>query len=446
MPSPTDADVPATSTSPSPRRSSAVWLRTLRLVAGLFALVYAGASVWNLTRLGQRDAAALTDPSRALPALADPLSLAAPSTALWLDGVLLASLVILVAAGLWAVSDIARGGKRSQAARPAEPSAVAESSHAAETSLPTLMFPTLPGNVPPDPTLWAQALAASEPMQGKDVAPPSALTAAEDANSAGAAPTAAPDVDVPEPSPLPAPPGVAPFSESAAPTITAPTTFVPHVFISHSSADNAFGGWLVDALRQRGIDVWYDSRGRPQGDSGWDGLLPGDQWWPRILHELGERDVFLVILSPKAMASKWVRDECTIAWSRKNASDPADRMVIIPVLIETTNVRLDLRTVQMVRFLGGKPSPKALDELLEALRLGYTRMEELEPVGGRLLGPPFEEAALQPPEHFIGRAADLQWLVERLRAGGATGITAVNGMGASARPPWPGKRCDGSGR
>src|SRR5260370_15526642 len=89
MPSPTDADVPATSTSPSPRRSSAVWLRTLRLVAGLFALVYAGASVWNLTRLGQRDAAALTDPSRALPPLADPLSLAAPSTALWLDGVLL---------------------------------------------------------------------------------------------------------------------------------------------------------------------------------------------------------------------------------------------------------------------------------------------------------------------------------------------------------------------
>jgi tetratricopeptide (TPR) repeat protein len=45
------------------------------------------------------------------------------------------------------------------------------------------------------------------------------------------------------------------------------------------------------------------------------------------------------------------------------------------------------------------------------------------------LGPPFDEALLPLPDHFVGRNADLNWLLERLRSRGATGITAVRGLG-----------------
>jgi hypothetical protein len=43
--------------------------------------------------------------------------------------------------------------------------------------------------------------------------------------------------------------------------------------------------------------------------------------------------------------------------------------------------------------------------------------------------PPFDEALLPAPDHFVGRAADLEWVLERLRTGRTTAITALGGMG-----------------
>lgn len=42
---------------------------------------------------------------------------------------------------------------------------------------------------------------------------------------------------------------------------------------------------------------------------------------------------------------------------------------------------------------------------------------------------PFDEALLIPPEYFVGREEDLQWLLQRLRGGGVAKITALQGMG-----------------
>src|SRR5205807_8581279 len=42
-------------------------------------------------------------------------------------------------------------------------------------------------------------------------------------------------------------------------------------------------------------------------------------------------------------------------------------------------------------------------------------------------GPPHD--TLLAPEHFVGRVADLVWVMDRLRQGGATAITALNGLG-----------------
>ena len=82
------------------------------------------------------------------------------------------------------------------------------------------------------------------------------------------------------------------------------------IFISHSHKDNEFGIKLVNDLRHVIGDedaVWYDARG---------GLNGGDIWWDKITRELRRRKVFIVLLSPDALKSPWVKKEISIAWAR----------------------------------------------------------------------------------------------------------------------------------
>ncbi len=83
------------------------------------------------------------------------------------------------------------------------------------------------------------------------------------------------------------------------------------IFISHSHIDNEFGTRLAQDLRRVLGDesaVWYDVPG---------GLHGRDTWWEKILEELTARKVLIVVLSPEAVLSPWVRDEINLAWSQK---------------------------------------------------------------------------------------------------------------------------------
>ena len=71
------------------------------------------------------------------------------------------------------------------------------------------------------------------------------------------------------------------------------------VFVSHSSRDSAFVDWLVSVLRRHRIPVWY-SRLDIQG---------AQQWHDEIGEALQRCDWFIVILSPDAVESKWVKRE-----------------------------------------------------------------------------------------------------------------------------------------
>jgi hypothetical protein len=116
---------------------------------------------------------------------------------------------------------------------------------------------------------------------------------------------------------------------------------LPRIFVSHSSQDDDFGTRLVENLRSAlggETAVWYDSRG---------GLRGGDDWWPKIVKELTACNVFIVVLSPDAMASPWVNDEINLAWRQKNSPT---RMRIIPVLYRPCQVRPDLLNLQIIRF------------------------------------------------------------------------------------------------
>ncbi len=134
---------------------------------------------------------------------------------------------------------------------------------------------------------------------------------------------------------------------------------VLRIFVSHSQVDNEFGFRLVNdlhhALDDRGT-VWYDAHG---------GLHGGDTWWPKIAAEVKASNIFIVILSPQAVASKWVNDEINLAWLQRNKTG----MLIIPISYRKCDIPDFLNLVQIISFLPPKPYRESLDELLNALGL-----------------------------------------------------------------------------
>jgi hypothetical protein len=125
------------------------------------------------------------------------------------------------------------------------------------------------------------------------------------------------------------------------------------IFVSHSSKDDDFGLRLVQDLR-RALGspeaVWYDSEG---------GLYGGDSWWSRIVSVLATCDVFIIVLSPNSMSSKWVVRELDIAI--------VEGKRIVPVLYHQCEIRPDLRAIQNISFLEPISYGTAFNKLLQAL-------------------------------------------------------------------------------
>ncbi len=129
------------------------------------------------------------------------------------------------------------------------------------------------------------------------------------------------------------------------------------IFVSHSHEDNDFCHRLVRDLRSALHDddaVWFDAAG----------LQGGDPWWSKIREELRTREIFIVILSPAAMDSRWVNDEIDLARYYRNS--PGGK-TIIPLLYRQCDVRDDLKILHIVSFLPPNGYDSAFARLLLAL-------------------------------------------------------------------------------
>ncbi|HTY21934.1 MAG TPA: toll/interleukin-1 receptor domain-containing protein [Desulfomonilaceae bacterium] len=91
------------------------------------------------------------------------------------------------------------------------------------------------------------------------------------------------------------------------------------VFLSHQSGDKPFVTALAECLRRNGVEVFFDT---------WD-IRPGDSIPGEIEAGLSSADIFLYVLSPAALASKWVQAEYHASLYRK-LNDHSIR--IIPIL------------------------------------------------------------------------------------------------------------------
>src|SRR5689334_17687918 len=77
----------------------------------------------------------------------------------------------------------------------------------------------------------------------------------------------------------------------------------PRVFVSHSHRDDAFTTQLVADLRSKGADVWVDLANITSNDFQ-DGINEG----------LRGRDWCVVVLTPNAINSRWVKLEVHAAF------------------------------------------------------------------------------------------------------------------------------------
>ena len=111
-------------------------------------------------------------------------------------------------------------------------------------------------------------------------------------------------------------PAFAPYSY---PTEGLPMTMT--IFLSHSTQDKEVVAAIADAVQGQGLQAWMDVRQ----------LTAGDQLEPAIQTAIEQAAQFVVVLSPSALASDWVRKE--IESARTVAAGRQDGYKLIPVLI-----------------------------------------------------------------------------------------------------------------
>jgi len=103
-------------------------------------------------------------------------------------------------------------------------------------------------------------------------------------------------------------------------------------FLSYSRVNKDFAIRLAKELKSEGFDIWLDQLDIPAGS----------RWDVEVERALEECEIFMIIMTPAAIASENVRDE--IGYAIDNGKR------FLPVLLENCNVPLRLRRFQYVDF------------------------------------------------------------------------------------------------
>jgi TIR domain len=164
---------------------------------------------------------------------------------------------------------------------------------------------------------------------------------------------------------------------------------MPRVFISHSSLDrDVVEREIIVPLTKSGIDIWYSK----------DSIQTATEWEVSIRDGLKMCDWFLVIMSPHAVASKWVRREVHWAMEKREGR-------IVPVMMQKCDpedLHLGLPLLQFIDFRAD--IKKAQHQLLAIWGVNW-RAEEAQPEDPSPLSQkkpiPTSEVNNQSPPHQI---------------------------------------------
>jgi len=112
----------------------------------------------------------------------------------------------------------------------------------------------------------------------------------------------------------------------------------PKIFLSHSSTDRAFVLRLVEVFKQNQISFWYSETD----------IQGARQWHDEIGRALAKCNWFLLVVTPNAIRSPWVKRELLFALEQKRYNER-----IIPLLhkhCKYTRLSWTLSGFQIVDF------------------------------------------------------------------------------------------------
>jgi hypothetical protein len=122
------------------------------------------------------------------------------------------------------------------------------------------------------------------------------------------------------------------------------------VFLSHANRDHRFASWLKDELQRQGVRAWYSETQ----------IVGAQQWHDEIGKALDRCDWFLLVLSPSAVRSTWVKRELLFALESSHFNRR-----IIPVIFRPCAMKKlswTLSSMQQVDFTQSRTA--GLTELL----------------------------------------------------------------------------------
>lgn len=137
----------------------------------------------------------------------------------------------------------------------------------------------------------------------------------------------------------------------ARPELTRPDHDPKQLFISYAHEDTEFAHRLTSDLRQRGWRVWIAP----------DSIRPGEKWVEAIERGLDESGRFVLVITPAATKSHWVKSETNIAIELQHKG----QIRFIPLNVEPCDVPLFWTEYQHVPFGGNYED--GLTALLAAL-------------------------------------------------------------------------------
>lgn len=105
----------------------------------------------------------------------------------------------------------------------------------------------------------------------------------------------------------------------------------PKVFISYSSKDQEFVDTLSSSLKKSGYYPWKNTESIPKGED----------WHAEMINGLAGTDILILILSPEALESKYVKEE----WS----SFLNENKKVLPVLLKDCKLPKKLSKIEMIK-------------------------------------------------------------------------------------------------
>ncbi|HEX6383727.1 MAG TPA: SUMF1/EgtB/PvdO family nonheme iron enzyme [Anaerolineae bacterium] len=124
--------------------------------------------------------------------------------------------------------------------------------------------------------------------------------------------------------------------ERPAPAHAPPQRNPRQIFISHAQQNAAFAQRLAGDLKAHNYAVWIAP----------DSIRPGEKWVEAISRGLDESGVFVLVLTPHAVKSQWVRRETDAAIEMEHEGE----MNLVPLLVEPSRVPALWRVYQRISF------------------------------------------------------------------------------------------------